>query len=161
MGLYGRRINLAFLVSLTVFFLGVASSVGFVFSDILFEFLSVACLISGGAGLVLLVRKVKMINRSNPEAVEAMRAQGKKMMEKQKTLSLTDIPQWLIAMLFVAVVFSALTEIGVFNSNPLLALLIAILMCLFDVFYVLYIRMVKNKKYNSSSDSPNTARFLM
>jgi uncharacterized membrane protein len=159
MGLYGRRINLAFLVSMTVFFLGVASSVGFVFSDILFKFLSVACLISGGAGLVFLVRKVLMINRANPEAVEAMRAQGRKMMEKQKALSLTDIPQWLVALLFVAVVFSALAEIGVFNPNPLLAILVVVLMCLFDVYYVLYIRRVKNKKYNASSDTANNARF--
>jgi Flp pilus assembly protein TadB len=117
--------------------------------------LAASFLIFGVIGLALVRRKVSMIKRKNPEVIEALKAQSKKRREDEKTVGIRDLPPWIIVLLLVVVVVTYMGELDTFGFNPLIDILLSVLMVLSLIYYFLYKRRVRNKKYGENSDSLN------
>jgi Flp pilus assembly protein TadB len=117
--------------------------------------LGASFLIFGVIGLALVRRKVSIIKRKNPEVTEALKAQSKKRREDEKTVGIRDLPPWIIVLLLVVVVVGYMGELGTFRFDPLVDTLLGVLMVFSLIYYFLYKRRVRNKKYGENSDSLN------
>ena len=133
--------------SVILLFTGLFLFVTFLFWNIFLMLLGASLLIASIIGLALYRKKWSTIKRTNPEIVEAMKAEFKERVEKEKTLSIKDIPPLLIAILLVALVISFLGEVGAFRFSPILDFLLGILTILLLIYYFIGKRRVKKEKY--------------
>jgi len=118
-------------------------------------FLGISFLIFFIVVVILVRRKMSIVKRTNPEVIEALRAQSRKSREKEKTVGIKDLPIWLIVLLLAGMVISHMGWFGAFSFSPLVETLLSVLMVVFLIYYFLYKRRVRNKKYGVNSDSPN------
>lgn len=147
-------------ISVIVLFIGILLFSTFLLWNPFLTILGASFLIFGGIGLALVRRQVSITKRTNPEAIEALRAQSGKRREKEKTVGIKDLPPWLIILLFAAVVvgYMGWFGFGALSSNPLLEALLSVLVVVLLAYYFLYKRKIIYKKYKAnSSDSPNTS----
>jgi 4-hydroxybenzoate polyprenyltransferase len=144
-------------ISLVMFFIGIFLVLAFLFWIPSLGFLGISFLIFFIVVVALVRRKTSIVKRSNPEVIEALRAQSSKNREKEKTLGIKDVPPWLVVSLLVIIIVSYLGWYGAFGSNPLLETLLSVLIVVLLIYYFLYKRKIINKKYRANSiDSPNT-----
>jgi 4-hydroxybenzoate polyprenyltransferase len=142
-------------ISLVFLFIGIFLVSAFLFWIPFLGFLGVSFLIFFIVVVILIRRKMSIVKRTNPEVIEALRAQSRKSREKEKTVGIKDLPIWLIVLLLAAMVISYIGWFGAFSFSPLVDTLLSILMVAFLIYYFLYKRRVRNKKYGANSDSPN------
>jgi hypothetical protein len=140
-------------IFLVILFIGIFLISGFLFWIPPLGFLGISFLILSGIGFAFVRRKVSMLKRKNPEAFEALRVESERRIEAEKTVFLKDLPVWLVALLIVVVVIGYMGWFGVFSSNLIFDILLPPLIFLFLIYYFLYKRRVKDKKYSANSHS--------
>jgi len=140
-------------ISVVILFIGIFLVSAFLFWIPFLGFLGISFLIFFGVVVALVRRKMSIVKRTNPEVIEAMNAEGNKNREKERVVGLKDLPPWLIALLAVVVAVGFMGELGIFNFNPLLETLLLLSVILFLIYYYLYKRRVRNKKYGLNSGS--------
>jgi hypothetical protein len=143
-----RRWTVLGYVSIVILFTGIFLLSLSLFWSSFLMLLSVSFLVLGVIGLTLVRRKVSIIKRRNPEVIEVPEAQSKKRREDEKTVGIRDLPPWIMVLLLVVVVAGYMGALGTFRFNPLVDTLLSVLMVLSLIFYFIYKRRVRNKKYN-------------
>jgi membrane protein implicated in regulation of membrane protease activity len=139
-------------ISVVMLFIGIFLVSIFLFWIPFLGFLGISFLIFSIVVVILVRRKMSIVKRTNPEVVEALRAQSRKSREKEKTVGIKDMPPWLVVLLLVAIVVGYMGWFGAFSFNPLVEMLIFVLMVVFLIYYFLYKHRVRNKKYSVNSD---------
>ena len=142
-------------ISVIVLFIGIFLFPTFLLWNPFLMILGASFLIFGVIGLAFVRRKVSIMKRKNPEVIEALKAQSKKRREDEKTVGIRDLPPWIILLLLVVVVVGYMGELGTFRFDPLVDTLLGVLMVFSLIYYFLYKRRVRNKKYGENSDSLN------
>jgi len=140
-------------ISVVILFIGIFLVSAFLFWIPFLGLLGISFLIFFGVVVALVRRKMSIVKRTNPEVIEAMNAEGNTNKEKEGIAGLKDLPPWLIALLAVVVAVGFMGELGIFNFNPLLETLLLLSVILFLIYYYLYKRRVRNKKYGLNSGS--------
>jgi Ca2+/Na+ antiporter len=141
-------------ISVVMFFIGIFLVSAFLFWIPFLGFLGISFLVFFIVVVALLRRKTSIVKRTNPEVIEALRAQSRKRKESEKTVGIKDLPIWLVALLIIATAVGYMGELGLFSPTTLLGFLLSVLMFLFLIYYFLYKRKIRNKKYSANSDSP-------
>jgi hypothetical protein len=147
-----KRLNYLETICAILLYLGIFLLFLF-FVNIAFTFLGASFLVLSLIGVSYARRKRAEIKRTKPEVFEAERERMMKKFEKakEKELSIKNFPVWLIALLIVTIIIASMGEIGVFNSNPLLEILISSLLISLIIVYYFYKRKIASKKHSGQN----------
>jgi len=146
--------------SIIFLFVGIFLFGTFLFWNFILMIVGLSFLIASVIGLALVRRNVSILKRTNPEAIEALKAESDRACAKEKTLSLRDLPPWLIALMIIAVVVGFLgADLHAFAFNPMLEILLSAFTLFFVIYYFAYYRRkLMKKKYPQHQVNHSSAK---